>query len=122
MPGTAGLRWPSIPATRATSSAPAWSGTETRSNTRSLPRTPPLTVAGPGTATAPCHCRTTPCSPTTCLGAQGGKHGAWWVGDYQGLAASTASAAQPLWNDTRTGALELFTAAVPQREASLHQA
>src|SRR5262249_35613381 len=52
-------------------------------------------------------------------GAQGGKHGAWWVGDYQGLAASTASAVHPLWNDTRTGALELFTAAVPQREASL---
>src|SRR5262249_59605399 len=42
---------PSIPATRATSSAPAWYGTETKSNTRSLPRTPPLTVAGPGTAT-----------------------------------------------------------------------
>ena len=55
-------------------------------------------------------------------GVQGGKHGAWWVGDYQGLAASTASAVHPLWNDTRTGALELFTAAVPHRDASLQQA
>jgi hypothetical protein len=55
-------------------------------------------------------------------GVQGGKHGAWWVGDYQGLAASTASAVHPLWNDTRTGALELFTAAVPQPEASPQQA
>jgi len=55
-------------------------------------------------------------------GVQGGKHGAWWVGDYQGLAATTASAVHPLWNDTRTGALELFTAAVPHRDASLHQA
>jgi len=32
-----------------------------------------------------------------------------WIGDYQGLAAG-ASAFHPLWNDTRTGQMELFTA------------
>lgn len=41
----------------------------------------------------------------------GGKHGAWWIGDYQGLAACPG-ALHPLWNDTRTGQLELFTATV----------
>lgn len=41
----------------------------------------------------------------------GGKHGAWWIGDYQGL-ASVPGALHPLWNDTRTGRLELFTATV----------
>lgn len=39
----------------------------------------------------------------------GGKHGAWWIGDYQGL-ASGPGALYPFWNDTRTGRLELFTA------------
>jgi hypothetical protein len=34
------------------------------------------------------------------------------LGDYQAL-ATTPGAFQPLWNDTRTGELELFTAAVP---------
>ena len=35
-----------------------------------------------------------------------------WIGDYQGLAA-TRGAFHPLWNDTRTGHLELFTATIP---------
>ena len=35
-----------------------------------------------------------------------------WIGDYQGLAA-TPGAFHPLWNGTRTGHLELFTATVP---------
>ena len=34
-----------------------------------------------------------------------------WIGDYQGLTA-TPSAFHPLWNDTRTGRLQLFTAAI----------
>jgi hypothetical protein len=37
-----------------------------------------------------------------------GKHGAWWIGDYQGL-ASAAGRIHPFWNDPRTGRLELFT-------------
>jgi hypothetical protein len=46
------------------------------------------------------------------LGVQGGKGGAWWIGDYQGLAAG-GGMVYPLWNDTRTGRLEIFAAAVP---------
>jgi hypothetical protein len=48
-----------------------------------------------------------PHSPTT----SGGKHGAWWIGDYQGI-ASSAGAFHLVWNDTRTGKLDLFAAAV----------
>ena len=47
-----------------------------------------------------------PHSPTT-----GGKHGAWWIGDYQGITAS-AGAFHLVWNDTRTGKLDLFAATV----------
>lgn len=39
------------------------------------------------------------------------KHGAWWIGDYQGLAAG-GGVIHPLWNDTRTGNLQIFTAAI----------
>jgi hypothetical protein len=35
-----------------------------------------------------------------------------WIGDYQGLAA-TPGAFHPLWNETRTGKLELVTTTVP---------
>jgi hypothetical protein len=35
----------------------------------------------------------------------------WWIGDYQAL-ATTPGAFHPLWNDTRTGQLQLFTATV----------
>jgi hypothetical protein len=48
-----------------------------------------------------------PHSPTT----SGRKHGAWWIGDYQGITAS-AGAFHLLWNDTRTGKLDLFAATV----------
>jgi hypothetical protein len=47
-----------------------------------------------------------PHSPTL-----GGKHGEWWIGDYQGITAS-AGAFHLLWNDTRTGKLDLFAATV----------
>jgi hypothetical protein len=40
-----------------------------------------------------------------------GKHGAWWIGDYQGIASNDA-AFHLVWNDTRTGKLELFAATV----------
>jgi hypothetical protein len=39
------------------------------------------------------------------------KHGLWWIGDYQGLAAM-GGVIHPLWNDTRTGRLEIFTASL----------
>ncbi|HLX59383.1 MAG TPA: sialidase family protein [Ktedonobacteraceae bacterium] len=39
-------------------------------------------------------------------------YGSQFIGDYQGLAADNRFA-HPFWNDTRTGAQEIFTAAVP---------
>jgi hypothetical protein len=45
-------------------------------------------------------------------GGKAGKHGAWWIGDYQGL-ASAAGIVHPFWNDPRTGRLEIFTERVP---------
>jgi hypothetical protein len=47
-----------------------------------------------------------PHSPT-----EPGKHGAWWIGDSQGITAS-AGAFHLIWNDTRTGKLDLFAATV----------
>lgn len=44
------------------------------------------------------------------------QQGLWWIGDYQAL-ATTPDAFHPLWNDTRTGQLELFTTAVRARMA-----
>ena len=45
------------------------------------------------------------------LTQSGGKHGAWWIGDYQGITAS-AGAFQIVWNDTRSGKLDLYSATV----------
>jgi hypothetical protein len=43
--------------------------------------------------------------------ATGPKHGAWWIGDYQGITAR-AGAIHLVWNDTRTGKMDLFAATV----------
>ncbi len=43
--------------------------------------------------------------------ATGPKHGAWWIGDYQGITA-TAGAFHLVWNDTRTGKMDLFAATI----------
>jgi hypothetical protein len=40
-----------------------------------------------------------------------GKYGIWWIGDWQGI-ASGAGAFHLVWNDTRTGKLDLFAATV----------
>lgn len=40
-----------------------------------------------------------------------GKYGAWWLGDWQGI-TSSAGAFHLVWNDTRTGNLDLFAAVV----------
>jgi hypothetical protein len=45
-------------------------------------------------------------------GGTGGKDSLWWIGDYQGLAAG-GDLIHSFWNDTRTGRLQIFTAAVP---------
>jgi hypothetical protein len=56
--------------------------------------------------------RITTASFDPALGLPGDKEGLWWVGDYQGLAMGP-EVIYPFWNDTRTGHLEIFTAAVP---------
>ena len=43
--------------------------------------------------------------------ASRGKYGTWWLGDWQGI-ASGADAFHLVWNDTRTGKLDLFAATV----------
>jgi hypothetical protein len=50
-----------------------------------------------------------PFDPTR--GTLSGKHGAWWIGDYQGL-ANAAGRIHPFWNDPRSGRLEIFTASL----------
>ena len=40
------------------------------------------------------------------------EYGSQFIGDYQGLAVDDHFA-HPFWNDTRTGAQEIFTAAIP---------
>jgi len=42
-------------------------------------------------------------------------YGNQFIGDYQGLAADNFFV-HPFWNDTRTGAQEIFTAAVPSAQ------
>jgi hypothetical protein len=53
----------------------------------------------------------TPFDPLNSTTASRGKYGAWWIGDWQGIAAS-AGAFRLVWNATRTGRLDLFAAAV----------
>jgi hypothetical protein len=49
-----------------------------------------------------------PLDPAT---ASRGKYGTWWLGDRQGI-ASGAGAFHLVWNDTRTGKLDLFAATI----------
>jgi hypothetical protein len=59
----------------------------------------------------PLRVTTAPFNPLNPATAFRGKYGAWWIGDWQGL-ASGAGAFHLVWNDTRTGALDLFAATV----------
>ena len=43
--------------------------------------------------------------------------GAYWLGNYQGLAAAPGSY-HPIWNDTRTGQTQIFTAVIPDSAGS----
>jgi hypothetical protein len=43
------------------------------------------------------------------------EYGSQFIGDYQGLSADNYFV-HPFWNDTRTGAQEIFTAAVPLKD------
>src|SRR5579863_10390266 len=69
------------------------------SRPRALHFHPPLRVT-----TAPFN----PEDPTT---ASRGKYGTWWIGDWQGITAGTG-AFYLVWNDTRSGKLDLFAATV----------
>ena len=53
----------------------------------------------------------TPFDPLDPATASRGKYGTWWIGDWQGI-ASSAGAFHLVWNDTRTGKLDLFAATV----------
>jgi hypothetical protein len=55
----------------------------------------------------------TPFNPLDAATASRGKYGIWWLGDWQGI-ASSAGAFHLMWNDTRTGQLDLFAATVRQ--------
>jgi hypothetical protein len=59
---------------------------------------------------APLRVTTAPFNPHS-PAATGKKHGAWWLGDYQGIAAS-GGAFHLVWTDTRTRKLDLFAATV----------
>jgi hypothetical protein len=59
----------------------------------------------------PMRVTTTAFNPLDPATASRGKYGAWWIGDWQGI-ASGAGAFHLVWNDTRTGALDLFAATV----------
>ncbi len=48
-------------------------------------------------------------NPLDSTTASRGKYGIWWLGDWQGI-ASSAGAFHLVWNDTRTGKLDLFAA------------
>jgi hypothetical protein len=60
------------------------------------------------------HITTHPFDPSKATVVEGSnpKHGGWWLGDYQGLAVGPGTL-YPFWNDTRTGHLEIFVAAMP---------
>jgi hypothetical protein len=59
---------------------------------------------------APLQVTTAPFDPHSAT-ATGQKHGAWWIGDYQGITTSRG-AFHLVWNDTRTGKMDLFAATV----------
>jgi hypothetical protein len=60
----------------------------------------------------PLHLTPSPFDPALSTAGSGGKHGLWWIGDYQGLAAG-GDWLHPFWNDTYTGRLEIVTEAIP---------
>jgi hypothetical protein len=72
-----------------------------------------LLVSAPGELrfAPPLRVTRTPFDPLDQATASRGKYGIWWIGDWQGIAGS-AGAFHLMWNDTRTGRLDLFAATV----------
>ena len=59
----------------------------------------------------PVRVTTAPFNPLNPATASRGKEGTWWIGDWQGITASPG-AFHLVWNDTRTGKLDLYAATV----------
>jgi hypothetical protein len=59
----------------------------------------------------PLRVTTAPFNPLDQTTASRGKYGIWWLGDWQGIASGTGGF-HLVWNDTRTGKLDLFAATV----------
>jgi hypothetical protein len=72
-----------------------------------------LLISRPGELSfgQPLRVTTAPFNPLDSATATRGKYGIWWLGDWQGIAAGDA-AFHLVWNDTRTGKLDLFAATV----------
>ncbi len=70
-----------------------------------------LSRAGELRFRAPLRVTTAAFDPLDATTASRGKYGAWWIGDWQGIAAG-AGAFHIVWNDARTGKLDLFAATV----------
>jgi hypothetical protein len=72
-----------------------------------------LLIAPPRSLTfaAPVQVTTSAFDPKDSTTASSGKYGAWWIGDWQGL-TSSPGAFHVVWNDTRTGKLDLYAASV----------
>ena len=59
--------------------------------------------------------RVTPQAFDSAIGAPTDQYGMQFIGDYQGLAVDNRFV-HPLWNDSRTGSQQLFTAAIPSAQ------
>ena len=70
-----------------------------------------LLISRPGELSfgPPLRVTTAPFDPLDPATATRGKYGIWWLGDWQGI-ASGDGAFHLVWNDTRTGNLDLFAA------------
>jgi hypothetical protein len=70
-----------------------------------------LLISRPGELSfgPPLRVTTAPFVPLDPATATRGKYGIWWLGDWQGI-ASGGGAFRLVWNDTRTGKLDLFAA------------
>jgi hypothetical protein len=70
-----------------------------------------VSAAGARSFAPPLRVTTAPFDPLDPTTATRGKYGIWWIGDWQGI-TSGAGAFRLVWNDTRTGKLDLFAATV----------